>query len=83
MNAEKRACGTCRHAMKLARPMTAAPGGSGIDLSQPQTYQCRRYPPQFILATQTGLWTPSWPSMMNEHWCGEHAPTLETDRTLS
>lgn len=61
---------TCRHAFENERPITDSRGLRAIDLTQPKTYQCRRYPPQFVL-TQAGS-VPSWPNMLAEHWCGEY-----------
>jgi hypothetical protein len=68
-------CADCRFANPLERPTLE--GSEMPDLSQPQIYQCRRYPPQFVqMITPRGITqpTPDFPKMVAEHWCGEHAP---------
>lgn len=66
-------CATCKFAVENERPVTENRGLRAIDLTQPRSFSCRRYPPQFAL-TQAGS-VPSWPNMLAEHWCGEFEGT--------
>jgi hypothetical protein len=68
-------CSNCRHSSARERQTDAR---GAIDLSQPQIYECRRYPPRFvqpITPQGIGMPTPLWPKMLDEHWCGEHEAT--------
>jgi hypothetical protein len=64
---ESRSCAACIFSVKTD-PQKNDKGV--VDLSKPSTYQCRRYPPQFIMTPQAS-WVPHWPSMLADHWCGE------------